>query len=71
MPTRADLELARPLCHNGIWTKIAGKIHGQTISCYTPLRYFHETNLWRCPCCNHAIPGAVIAGRTIDLELTA
>jgi hypothetical protein len=63
MPTRFDIEYARPLCRRRRMERHGQ--HGVHFTCYTEMRYAGNGNQWWCPACLDEVPGELVAARSV------
>jgi hypothetical protein len=61
MPTRFEMQYARPLCDQHRMERMGQ--HGWHHTSYTTMRYERAANQWWCPVCLTEAPGELVAAR--------
>jgi hypothetical protein len=65
MPSRFDIEYARPLCFRRRMERHGQ--HGCHFTCYTAMRYEPDPNQWWCPGCLNETAGELVAARSLTV----
>lgn len=69
MPTRQDMQLARPLCRRQLPMRDGQRPeHLMRVTCWQPLEYWGWDNVWWCKNCQVGTDGYAVAAQARVLE---